>query len=336
MENTEVSTVVSSPSTEIAVSSPEITQTEISSAGSSYDNTDSGKSSSSSVPAVYTPNYTVKAYDSEYKIPEAYHSFINEKNEKEFKQIFSKAYATDVLIGKNNKLRESNDALEKKIREDYLPISKGLDVANKYIANRDFDSFFELLNIPEAHLQDWMLKKLQMKDLPPEQQELYTKSSTTQKQLYQLEQVTEQYRQELESMKQASTAAQVEQRTNELEKILSRSDVKAVADRFDTRLNQAGAFKNEVIQRAQFLFQTKGTDLSAEQAVAEFMKLVATDTPSGNPNNTVIPAKAGNKNPTLPNLAGQTTSPAAQKVKSLADLQALKKQANLAMSPHNN
>jgi hypothetical protein len=108
-----------------------------------------------------------------------------------------------------------------------------------------------------------------------------------------------------------------------------------VADRFDTRQNQAGAFKNEVIQRAQFLFQTKGTDLSAEQAVAEFMKLIVADAPASNPNNTVIPAKAGAKNPTLPNLAGQTTSPAAQKVKSLADLQALKKQANMSMNPHN-
>ena len=157
----------------------------------------------------------------------------------------------------------------------------------------------------------------------------------SQKQLYQLEQANESYRSELESIKSASTEAAVVQRETELNTILNRQDVKAIADRFDTRHNQAGAFKNEVIQRAQILHQTKGQDLSAEKAVEEFLKLIVLDSPSSSPSNTVIATKNGAKAPTLPNLTGQTISPAAQKVKTMADLYALKKQAIAEMN-HNN
>lgn len=340
MEETSISTEVSTVSTEVAPSSApamEVSNSpDVSGAYSSSPSVDSGKSTSeSSTPAVYTPNYEVLAYGNKYEIPKEYQGFINESNEKEFKQLFSKAFAADELLNKNNKIREHNANLEKEIKEKYLPVYKGLDVVNKYLANQDFGSFFEMLKIPVEQVQAWMLKELQMKDLPPEQQQLYTTTSKTQKQLYQLEQINEQQRLELEAIKEASTNALVQQRTNELNTILNRSDVKAVADRFDTQQNQVGAFRDEVINRAKFLYQTKGQDLSAEQAVEEFMKLIMANAPSASPNNTVIAPKSGTKAPTLPNLAGQTTGPAAQKVKSMADLQALKKQAIASMSQNN-
>lgn len=329
MEETGLSVEVGSVETEI--SAPAV----IESGSSTEISTSSGGDSAPAISGEvipYTPNYKVKAYDAEYEIPATYHSFINEKNEKEFKQLFSKAYGLDVMQGKNTKLREQNTALEKIVNEKYLPLYNGLEIANKYIANQDFGSLFEMLKIPVANVQGWMLRELQMKDLPVEQQEIYNRNSTTQKQLYQLEQLAEKQAQELSSIKEATTQAQVVQRANELDKVLDRPDVKAAVSRFDTRLNKIGAFKDEVIQRAQFIAQTKGQDLSAEQAVQEFMKLIATDTPSANPNQTVIAAKSGSNNPTLPNLTGQTTSPAAQKVKSMADLYALKKQAIASMS----
>jgi hypothetical protein len=336
MEENQVSTEIS---TEVAQSSsPSVVETPSTPVIQSDSSANSAYSTSEKVdntPVPYAPNYKVKAYDSEYEIPENYRQFINEKNEKEFRQLFSKAYGLEVMQGKNVKLREENESYKKEITEKYLPISRGLDVANKYLENKDYDSFFDLLKIDEKDLQSWMLRKLQMKDLPVEQQELYTKNSTTQKQLYELERQSEQYRQELESLKAQSTQAVVQQRTNELDTVLSRPDVKSVADRFDARLNQAGAFRNEVIQRAQFIFQTKGDDLSAEQAVEEFMKIIMLDKPSSNPNNVVIQPKAVQKAPMLPNVAGQTNSPAAQKITSMADLQKLKKQAIAALNTQN-
>lgn len=285
-----------------------------------------GESTAVAASGEYTPNYSVKAYDVEYQIPENFRPMINKDNEQEFQKVFSKAYGLDVMKTKNEKLREQNVAFEKEIKDKYLPISRGLDIANKYLANKDYDSLFDLLKIPEKDLQQWMLRKLQMRDLPADQQEMYSKHSTTQQQVYKLEQMTEQYRQELETMKETNTQAQVQQRVNELEKVLNRPDVKAVSDRFDTRLNKAGAFKEEVIQRAQFIAQTKGQDLSAEQAVEDFVKMIVLDAGAASPANTVIPAgKAGTKNPTLPGIAGQSNSPAAQKITSIADLQKLKK-----------
>lgn len=342
MENMEVSTDVSSTSVSTEVSSPSQAPAIIESAGemssspsvsSAY--TASKETESNNTPAAYTPNYKVKAYDTEYEIPEAYRSFINEKNEKEFRQLFSKAYGLEVMQSKNIKLREENDGYKKEISEKYLPLARGIALADKYLAAKDYDSLFGLLKIEEPDLQSWMLTKLQIKGLPPEQQELYTKNSTTQKQLYELEQANEQFRQELEGLREHRTQEVVQKRAEELDTILNRSDIKSIVDRYDTSKNQAGSFKDQVIQRAQFIFQTKGEDLSAEQAVEDFMKLIMLDAPKANPNNTVIPPKTGHKAPTLPNVAGQTNSPAAQKVTSMADLQKLKKQAIAALNTQN-
>lgn len=283
---------------------------------------------------VYSPNYKVKAYDAEYEIPKEFQGFINEKNEKEFKQIFSKAYGLDVMQKKNEKLREANGNFEKILNEKYIPLSKGVDVANKYLQNKDYDSFFDLLKVDEKDLQNWMLNKLRLKDLPPEQQELYTKNSATQKQLYTLEQLADQYKQELEGIKAQGTQAAVVQRETELAQILDRPDVKAIVEKFDARQNQVGAFKSEVIQRAQFAFQTKKQDLSAEEAVKEVLKLVGDIAPA-NPNNTVVAPKTGAKNPTIPTLAGQTSSPAARKITSLDDLKAIRKQVIAESNPYN-
>ena len=279
----------------------------------------------------WTPNYKVKAYDSEYDIPENFRQFINEKNEADFRKLFEKSFATETVLQKNQKIRETNTQYEKAIKEKYEPLERGVQMASKYLERGDYDSLFDLLKIPEKNLQAWMLQKLKMRDLPPEERALYDSHSASQKKLYELEQQTETYRQTLEQIQATQEQQAIAARHNEMDQILNRPEIKAIVDSFDARLGQAGAFKTEVIQRAAFTAQTKGLDLSAEQAVQEFLKLLppTTATQAVSPADRVV--VANDKKPTLPNVAGKTTSPAAQKVMSLDDLKKLRAQSIKSM-----
>jgi hypothetical protein len=324
----QISANPSEVSTEVAVSTPEITQSsEIAVKGSESD-TNTPEITQSTEIQPWTPNYKVKAYDSEFDIPETYHGYINEKNEKEFRQLFSKAYGLDVMKEKNDKLRSQNEVFEKSIKEKYEPLEKGVARVSRFLENKDFGSFFDALKINVEDLQKWMLRELQLKDLPPEQQEIYNNSKASQRQLYELEQQAAAYKQQLEGYQSQSEQQAISQRSTELDQVLASPSVKSLVEKFDAK-NQVGAFRNEVLQRAAFIAQTKGVDLSAEQAVQEVLKLVSWNQEQQaqkSPDETVLSPKENSK-PTLPTIAGKTKSPAAQKVKTLDDLYKLKAQA---------
>ena len=293
---------------------------------------DSGQKSGQ-IEGEWTPNYKVKAYDKEFEIPKEFHGIITKENEREVRRIFEKAYGLDVMSSKNEKLRETNTTYEKMIKEKYEPLSRGIEKVSKYLERDDFDSFFETLKVPHEKLQKWMLQKLQLKDLPPEQQELYNSSNEAKKRQYQLEQENEQYKTLAAQLQEERENAGVEQRTNELEQVLNRPDIKAIVEKYDALKDKPGAFKEEVILRAQYRFQTSKKDLSAEQAVKDFTDSVFLEgTPQAQAPQVkgALAPKAEDKKPTLPNIAGKTSSPAAQKVKTLDDLYKLKKQVQLS------
>lgn len=268
----------------------------------------------------WAPNYKIKAYDNEYEIPEKFRSFINQENEKDFREVFEKSYALETIKEKNARIRQMNETYEKKIKDEYEPLDKSVAKLGKYLEKGDYDSFFGTLNISEDKLQMWMLQKLQTKSLPPEQQEIYNRHSANQKQLYSIEDQAEAYRTELESLKAERYQAEVARTTMELESAISRPDVSKIAQQFDSRVGQPGSFKNEVIKRGVLAQQILKQNISVDQAVQEVINLIG---PSAAPqtqatNSQVIQPQA--VKPTLPNLAGKATSPAAQKITSLDDL----------------
>lgn len=271
--------------------------------------------------SVYKPNFKVKAYDNEYEIPEKFRSYINKENEKEFKDVFEKAFALDEMKGKYHKTRESYQETQKVNGQ----LINRFNQLGKFVDNKDYDSFFKEAGIPDVELQRWMLQKLQMKDLPPEQQQVYNNQQELRQKAYQLEMENQRLQSEYGQMQTAQQQQMLSQRVNELDKAISAPEVSAVAKSFDSRLGQPGAFKNEVINRAAFVYQTQGKDLSVEEAVKEVLKIVAWNT-QGNPGDNVVTQQSVQQpsKPTLPNVAGKATSPAAQKVKSIDDLRKIR------------
>jgi hypothetical protein len=169
-----------------------------------------------------------------------------------------------------------------------------------------------------------MLQKLQLKELPPDQQDVYNKKSEYQRMLYEREQEAAHFKQLYEETQLNQKEIEKKQIFNQLDTALSRPDVDAIARSFDAKLGQSGAFKNEVIQRAAMISQATGKNLSVEEAVSETLKYVAWNN-QGTGEKVVQPQAASSK-PVLPNVAGQATSPVSQKIKSLDDLKKLREQ----------
>lgn len=273
----------------------------------------------------WKPDYKVKSYDNEYEIPEDFRSYINKENEAKFKDVFSKAYAVDVLKGKLEKTRAENESLGK-VKGEYENISKQLGMASKFIQNNDFGSLFNLIGVDNAKIQKWMYEQLKKEELPPEQKAVYDQNNAYLQKQYELEQMVEQYKAELEGIKGQSQEIAIAKRHQELDSVLNRPEIAEVAKNFDAKLGQSGAFKNEVIQRAAFVAQTSGKDLSAEEAVNEALKIIAWNKANGTSadGEQVVQPSQGVKKPTLPSLQGKATSPVAQQVKSIEDLKKLR------------
>ena len=266
-------------------------------------------------------NPKLKAYDKEYEIPEEFRGLFNKDNYDKLKDVFERHFAFDTI---KDKYKSANEKFTE-VSGKYETISKNLDRLSKFVQNGDFDSFFNSIKIPEEAIQKWIYNKIQMRDLPPEQQSLYTKNSEYQRQMMTLQEQYEEMQNKLQSMEQAKQEQVIQQRHSELDSTIGSPDYKSLAESYDARVGKPGAFKEEVILRAAAVANATGKDLSVKEAVAEFAKLVAWN--NQNSGQQAVAAKTGNSRPTIPSVSGKASSPVAPQVKSIDDLKKLSKAA---------
>lgn len=283
--------------------------------------TESAAPSAETAPA-WSPNYKVKAYDNEYEIPENFRSYINQENEKHFKEVFERSFAFDTI---KQKYKDAHGKYQE-VSGKYETITKNLDRISKYVQNGDFDSFFNTIQIPEAEIQKWIYNKLAVQDLPKEQQQLYTKNSEYQRELLSMQEKYEEMQSKVNQFEEFKVQQAVQQRHSELDSALSSAEYKTIAESYDARVGKPGAFKNEVILRAAALANATGQELSVAEAVQEMARLVAWNQQNAGSSSGVAQKASGK--PTLPSVSGKTSSPVAPQVKSIEDLKRLAKAAS--------
>lgn len=287
-------------------------------------------------PPAYTPNLKFKVLDKELEIDPLYKDLIKDaETEKKVREMHEKAFGLDSV-------KADRQTLKQKIETHYAPIEqelnhtmKALGQFDKMIEQKDFDNFFGTLKIDETDVLKWAVKKAQLMDLTPQEQQAYTESVQQRNRLYALEQ-------QVADTHEQNFTQQVQNRTSQLEQELSRPEVLNVVSSFDARVGNQGAFRAEVIKRGQ-LHAFHGNDISVEQAVKEVVELMggipaAPSTPQGQQQ---APANNSGSNggtapqaqtppqakpPVIPNVGGQGTSPAKKVVRSLDDIRALSKQ----------
>lgn len=258
----------------------------------------------------YVPNTKFKFLDQEKEFDPWMKPVLNKETEAKVRELYQKAHGLDLIKPKYQKTRESLQDVSSKFENQ----NKALNKLSGYVQHNDFDSFFEALQIPEERIMKYVLEKLNQRELPPEQQNLYRQNRETRLQAETLQEQNERLRHEADS-------ARTQAREFELNTVMSRPDVRSVIESFDGRLG-TGRFRDEVINRALAHYSRTGEDLTAEEAVMQTLGVFGQQaTPSPVSTQSIPPAGKQVPNaPVIPNVAGKNTSPTKKVARSLADL----------------
>lgn len=262
-------------------------------------------------PPAYNPNYKFKVMDKEYEVDEWLRPVIkNQEMEKKVKELYEKAYGLESIKPKHQAIKEELEQTRAKVAET----DKALETLGKYVADNDFDSFFEGLNIPKNKILEYALELVRREQMSPEQKAQWEHSR-------QAKEAARYYEVESARLQQSQQQFAVQQRTFELDMALGVPEAKVVADAYNAGMGSPGAFKDYCIQIGQ-AYAARGQDIPATQAVSEAIKHLKAINPSLGA--AVVAGGAqvvqASQKPVIPNIQGRGTSAVKPAVKSLEDL----------------
>lgn len=264
----------------------------------------------------YTPNYKFKYpklganEQVEQEFDEWIRPHVTKDTEEKIRDLYTKAHGMDFFKQKYAKVTDTYN----QYKESINPSVEAYQTLAKIYNQGDLDTFFKGIGLPEDKLYQYVLDKLQEKELPPEQlqkKQYYADLERKQRALEESHQsLLERYEQE-----------SIQTRHSQLDTALSRQDLSPTVQAFDARVGKPGAFKDEVIKRGMLAYQMTGADISPEQAIQEVLMLVGGQVSPQQPQQmgraqTVTP-------PVIPNVGSKGSSPATRAPKSLKELKEL-------------
>lgn len=262
----------------------------------------------------YTPNYKFKAYEKEYEVDELFRPLIKDADtEAKIKALHSKAYALDPMKEKLEGTRKEYDGF----RGTVEPKVRAYEQFNKILENKDWDTFFKKLGVPNEEIFSYVEKQLALMNAPADQRAEYDRNIALRQQAYQQEEQIRQY----EAMHQQQA---VQTRHMQLDSLMSRPEVQKYAGAWDERAGNLGAFRQLVVDEAAAAFYATGQDWPAEQAVQHVLnkygKVIASL--GGQPTQAFGGQQqmAQQAPPVIPHVAGRGTSPIKKVPKSLDDI----------------
>lgn len=269
------------------------------------------------VPPPYTPNFKFKYADGDAKKEGEFDEFLkgvikDKETEEKVKSLYEKAYGLDFVKSD----RDSYKTKYNDLHQEYETQNAGINVLQHFLHKKDYQSFFEKLNIPKQDIMQYALLQLRLQEATPEQKQAYEASrqaSLNEYSLYQQNQLLE----------QRMNAMATSQKSQELDLVMQRPNVSQMAQSFDARAGRVGAFRDEVIKRGQLAAYTMRQDITAEQAVNEVLSLIGQQNQGMTQAPTIQAAGAGtaqSDKKVIPNIQGRGTSPAKKMITSIADL----------------
>ena len=263
----------------------------------------------------YAPNFKFKVLDKEHEFDEWAKAAVKDADtEKKIREIYEKAYGLDSV-------KQDRHTLKNELTEYRDKVSKteaALEAVSDFVRQKDYDSFFESLNIPKQDILQYALKLVQREQMPPEQKAVYEQQRT-------LDMQARQYREQNEQLLKSKQQFEVQQRTHELQAAISRPDISGVVSAYETGMGTPGSFSDYVIRIGQ-AYAAQGRDIPVEEAVSEAVRHLRAVNPSlgvtqpltGQQTNAGVVAQA-NK-PVIPNIQGRGTSPVKTAIRSIDDL----------------
>lgn len=258
----------------------------------------------------YAANYKFKVLDKEHEIDEFLRPVIKDADtEKKIKELYEKAYGLDSVKQDRQTLKGELSETKQKLEQT----DQALELLSEYVRTKDFDSFFEGLNIPKQDILQYALQLVQREQMSPEQKAQWEASRNAQMQ-------ARYYEQQNAQLMQSQQQFAVQQRTWELQQAMSQPEAKLVAEAYNQGIGNPEAFQDYVIQIGQ-AYAARGHDIPAQQAVAEAMKHLKAMNPSlGQSQSQASQVVQPSAKPVIPNIQGRGTSAVKSTVKSLDDL----------------
>lgn len=304
----EVTTEQGSDSAEAA---PEVTKEVVE--GGEAESTETEKET---VVPEFKPDFKLKVYDEEKELDDPFLKALikDADSEKKVKEIAQKYLGFDTVKDRHEKVKTEYQTYKQQAE----PIVNYYNHATNILQKKDYDAFFELLQIPQDDIFRYAVKKAEEQQLPPEQRQ----QMEYQRQIQREREMLANQNQQL----QTQSLTQLQQfRNQELNWVMARPEVHGVAQAFDAR-NGQGAFRQLVAEKGMAHYAATGKDLSAEQATQEVLKLIGGFvTPTNLTGQPAAPMQSQGTQqsappPVIPNVSGKGTSPVKKKISSLADL----------------
>jgi hypothetical protein len=274
----------------------------------------------------YKANLKFNVMGKEHEFDTFLHGVIKDADaEKKVRELYEKAYGLDVV---KPRLKDAQEKY-KQLDSAHKQVQMGITELRETYQRGDLDGFFKKLNIPQEKVLQWVLDKANYNQLPPDQRKVLDAQRAAEERAYSLEQQTASYQAQLQE--QASHAKRFE-----LQVALERPDIKAFSEAFDSRVGKANAFIEEIANRGEYAWATKGIDRPVNEVIGEIMKLYGglapqpTQAPAPQVDTQPKPRveqRPAQQTTILPKVEGRPSqSPMKSKPKSLDDLRKLAKQ----------
>lgn len=274
-------------------------------------------------PPMYTPNHKFKVLDKEHEFDDwAKGAAKDPETEKRVRELHEKAYGLDSVKADRHNLKSELQ----KTQEKLTSTDRAIEQIAEYAKVKDWDSFFESLNIPKNDVLKYALELVQREQMPQEQRQQWEANRNSQQQ-------AKYYQEQNQALQQERSAFQVQQRESELNTEITKAGVSDLANSYNAGMENPGAFRDFVIRIGQ-AYAAQGTDISAQQAVTEAARQLR----AANPQQIEAPQLATTApsqgrgvvspsgKPVLPNIQGRGTSAIKSKIRSLDDLRARAKE----------
>lgn len=337
--NTESTATTAAPSTSQPGEKPESTNTESQTLAEKISSL--GKTAPATAPIVdpqtgqvvppkapYTPNFKYRVMDKEMEFDENLKKLIQDKDSEEaIRQLLTKAGGLDRIKQDQSQTRQELQT-EKQTTGKYKQV---IDTAMQFRQKKDYNSFFQFLDIPEADILQYALERVQYRELSPEQRAQIDGQQSAHLRAVSLEQQNQSLQANYEQVAQATRRMEISQE-------LSKPQVSEFVQNFDARAGRPGAFQQAVIERGKYHWLANHVDIPVAQAVQEVLWLAQGAGPQAplNPatNEALPPSPTGasqapaqshqtQQRTIIPNIRGNGTSPVKTIPKNLNDLRKL-------------
>jgi hypothetical protein len=268
--------------------------------------------------ADYEPTGKYKVLDEEHEFDPKLKKLLTKETEPIIRELYEKAHGIEAIKSSRAQVTKERD----EVRGNYNNMLGEVGRVMNYKRSGDLQSFFESVQLDDQTIAKYILEKVRISQLPPEQQAVYNEREALRKRMNHLEQ-------NFQQVQTTGQNAEVQARMTELDSVLSSGTSSQIAKAFDAR-NGKGAFKQAVVEHGAQKWYATQKDLSPSEAVESFIKMTGLSVPKGQPKpgaNVTKRVVARPKVKTIPSYGGgQASVTATRKPKSVEDLKRIAKE----------